>query len=306
MVCKCGKKVYYIRQYEGLELCKKCFVKSIEKKVKKVIRHNKLIESGDKICVALSGGKDSVSCLYILSNIVKKRKDMKIFAITIEEGLGEYRKKTIEKAKKACKLLGVDLKIFSFKEEFGGSLPKLLKKNPNLNACTFCGVLRRHLINKKARELGATKVAFGFNLNDEAESVFLNFIFGNVDKFLRLGPKVENKKIKKFVPRIKPLREILEKEVFAYADAVGLPYYKKKVCPYGKESVRKTIRKTIYELEEKYPGTTYQIVKFADQLITPLRKSFFKEGKIKYCKICEEPSSKEICKVCELLNIKVE
>lgn len=301
MVCKCGKDVYYIKKYEGTELCKRCFVRSVEKKVKRLIRQNKLLESRDNICVALSGGKDSVSCLYILSSLTKKRKDIDIFAISIDEGLGKYREETIKKAKEACKILDIDLRVYSFKKEFGKSLPELLK-DMNLNACTICGVLRRYLINKKARELGATKVAFGFNLNDEAESVFLNFIFGNLDKFLRLGAKVENKKIKKFIPRIKPLREILEEEVFAYADAVGLPYYREKICPYGKESVRKTIRKTIYELEKKYPGTTYQIVKFADLLIKPLREIYFKEGKIKYCKVCGEPSSKEICKVCDLLR----
>jgi uncharacterized protein (TIGR00269 family) len=303
MKCKCGSEVYYIRKYEGVKLCKKCFIRSIEKKVKRVIRQNRLLESKDKVCIALSGGKDSVSCLYILSKIIKKRGDMEIFAIAIDEGLGEYREKTIEKAKEVCKMLEVDLKIFSFKNEFGKSLAEIVKENKKINACTYCGVLRRYLINKKARELGATKVAFGFNLNDEAESVFLNFVFGNLDKFLRLGAKVENKKIKKFVPRIKPMREILEEEAFAYADALGLPYYKRKTCPYGKESVRKTIRKTIYELEEKYPGTTYQIVKFADLLIKPLREKFLKEGKIRYCKVCGEPCSKEICKVCELLKV---
>jgi len=303
MVCVCGNKdIYYKRIYEGQKLCRKCFVKSVEKKVKKNIRYNELIKSGDKVCVALSGGKDSISCLYILSQIIKKRNDIKIFAIAVDEGLGTYRKNTIRKAKEACDWLGINLKIYSFKEEYGKAIPDFVKENSRINACTFCGVLRRHLLNKKARELGATKIAFGFNLNDEAESVLLNFVFGNIEKFLRLGPKVENKKIKKFVPRVKPIREILEKEVFAYADALELPYYREKACPYGVESVRKTIRKWIYKMEDKYPGTTYQIVKFADLLIPVGRKKYLKDGALKYCKKCREPASKEVCKVCELLG----
>ncbi len=303
MVCKCGKKTYFRREYEGTELCEKCFVRSIEKKVKKNIRINNLISKNDKICVALSGGKDSTACLYILNEIIKKRKDMKIFAIAIDEGTGDYRKKTIEKAREVCEIMKVPLKIYSFKEEFGKSLPEIIK-DEKINACTYCGVLRRYLLNKKARENKATKLAFGFNLNDEAESVLLNFVFGNLDKFLRLGAKVENKKIKKFIPRIKPLREIPEEEVFAYCDALGLPYYKEKKCPFGKKSVRKTIRKYLYDLEEKYPGTLFQIVKFADLLIPSLKKGFYKKGKIKYCKICGEPSSRDICKFCELLKNK--
>ncbi|MGC9310390.1 MAG: asparagine synthase-related protein, partial [Candidatus Aenigmatarchaeota archaeon] len=108
MVCICGgKKIYYRRPYEGQELCKKCFVQSIEKKVKRTVRQNKLLESGDKIGVALSGGKDSSAALYIMAQIVKKRKDMAIFAISIDEGLGPYRTKTIKKSVELCEMLGV-------------------------------------------------------------------------------------------------------------------------------------------------------------------------------------------------------
>lgn len=303
MVCICGsRKIYYKRPYEGQELCKKCFVQSIEKKVKRIVRQNKLLETGDKIGVALSGGKDSSAALYIMAQIVKKRQDMELFAISINEGLGKYRDTTIKKSGELCEMLGVPHHIYSFKEETGKSLPEMMKLHPSLNACTFCGVIRRDILNRKARELGATKMVYGFNLNDEAESVFMNFIFGNLDKFVRLGPKVENKKIAAFVPRLKPLREIPEKELFAYCDAVEIPYFSKKKCPYGKESVRKTIRKSLYELEEKYPGTLFQIEKFADLIIPPIKESLQKKGKLKYCKICGEPSSKSVCKACELLR----
>lgn len=303
MACKCGKgEIYFARNYEGTKLCKSCFVRSIEKKVKRIIRLNNLLERNDKIAIALSGGKDSTTVAYIINQIVRQRRDMSMFAISIDEGTGKYREMTIKKSAMLCKKLGISHHIYSFKDELGSSLPELMKSNPRLNACTYCGVLRRDLLNRKARELGATKMAFGFNLNDEAESVFMNFVFGNLDKFLRLGPIVSNKKIKKFIPRLKPLREIPEEELYAYCDALKLPYYKRKKCPYGKESVRKTIRTYIYDLEEKYPGTLFQIVKFADVIIPPLKEHFQKSGEIKYCTICNEPSSQEVCKACILLR----
>jgi uncharacterized protein (TIGR00269 family) len=305
MKCSCGRQeIYFTRKYEGTALCKKCFVRSIEKKVKRVIRLSKMLEHGDKIGVALSGGKDSTTALYIISQIVRQRKDMSLFAISVDEGIGEYRKRTIKKSGLLCKKLEVPHYVYSFKKELGGNLPQLMKNNPRLNACTFCGVLRRDLLNRKARELGATKLAFGFNLNDEAESVFMNFVFGNLDKFLRLGPVVSSNRIEKFIPRLKPLREIPEEELYSYCKALRLPHYKRKICPYGKESVRKTIRKYIYDLEEKYPGSLFQIVKFADVIIPPLRDHFQKTGEIRYCQVCGEPSSGEVCKVCELLEKK--
>lgn len=302
MRCSCGKGVYFTRVYEGTNLCKICFVRSIEKKVKRAVRLNKMLERGDRVAVALSGGKDSSAALYILNQIVSQRPDMEIFAISIDEGIGPYRVKTIKKSAALCKKLGVKHHVYSFKKELGSPLPKLLKLNPRLNACTFCGVLRRDLLNRKARDLGATKLAFGFNLNDEAESVFLNFVFGNIDKFIRLGPILKSSKIKKFVPRIKPLREVPEEELFAYCDAVGIPYYSRKICPVGKESVRKTIRKYLHEMEKKYPGTLFQIVKFADAIIPPLREHFQDSSRIKYCSACGEPASSSICKACGLLK----
>ena len=107
MKCKCGKEAAYSRKYEGNDLCKSCLIKSIESKAKRTIRKYKMLDVDDKIAVAFSGGKDSSSVLYILHNIVKPRRDMELFAILIDEGSGEYRKKTLGKAKGFCKKLGI-------------------------------------------------------------------------------------------------------------------------------------------------------------------------------------------------------
>ena len=299
----CGGEGYYFRPYEGYWLCRSCFTKSVERRVYRNIRANKLLGQDENICVALSGGKDSTATLYLLHRIIEKRGE-NIFAISVDEGLGEYRKASISLAKKHCKKLGIEHYIFSFKKEFGKGLKEMVKEKKNLSPCTVCGVLRRYLLNKKARELGATKIAFGFNLDDEAESIFLNFVFGNLDRLVRLGPKIENPKLKGFVPRIKPLRELPGKEVEAYLKAKGIDFHPKGICPIGKESFRKTIRKSLQEWEEKYPGTTFQILRFFDRIIEPVRRDYFSKisGKYKTCKICGEPSSREICKVCEILG----
>ncbi len=300
----CKNEGYYFRPYEGYWLCKSCFIKSVEKRVYKNIRVNNLLGQKENVCVALSGGKDSTTTLYLLHRIIEKRGDSNIFAISIDEGLGKYRKDSISLAKKHCKKLGIEHYIYSFKKEFGKDLKQIVKENKHIAPCTICGVLRRYLLNKKARELGATKIALGLNLDDEAESIFLNFVFGNLDRFVRLGPKIENPALKGFVPRIKPLRELPNKEVEAYLKARGIEFHPKGICPVGKDSFRKTIRKSLQEWEEKYPGTTFQIVRFFDRIVGPVRKDYFGNisGKYKTCKICGEPSSRKICKVCEILK----
>ena len=108
-----------------------------------------IIEKNDKICVALSGGKDSSLTLYLLHKFFGERPDIEISALTVDEGISGYRQESIKIAKSLCKKLGVELHIVSFKGEFGKSLDEIVK-NKKARVCTYCGVLRRYLLNKSA------------------------------------------------------------------------------------------------------------------------------------------------------------
>jgi len=126
--CRCGRKVVFFRKYEGSYLCRQCFLESIEKKFKRTVRKYGMLKSGDKIAVALSGGKDSSAVLYLMNKIVKPRRDIDLIAIMIDEGTGDYRKKHLELAKKFCKKLGVKYHVFSFKDEFGKGMKQKVRE----------------------------------------------------------------------------------------------------------------------------------------------------------------------------------
>jgi tRNA(Ile)-lysidine synthase TilS/MesJ len=79
--CFCGRPAVIVRKYEGSALCEKHFCKSVEKKVKKLIRENKMVEKGDKIAVSMSESGSYVA-LYMLKKIFGERKDMEIFPIS--------------------------------------------------------------------------------------------------------------------------------------------------------------------------------------------------------------------------------
>ena len=102
--------------------------------------------------------------------------------------------------------------------------------------CTYCGVGRRWVLNRKARELGATKLAVGHNLDDEVQSVLLNYMRGDLPRASRMGPVTDWSRRKKFgekfVPRIKPLRELPEKEIALYVLLKGYDI-KWDECPYA-------------------------------------------------------------------------
>ncbi|MCX8182206.1 MAG: TIGR00269 family protein [Candidatus Methanomethyliaceae archaeon] len=301
MQCNCGRDAFYLRRHSGEVLCKRCFMRSVERTVLRTIKRENLFEPKDRIMVALSGGKDSIALLCILSKIERKY-DTEIFAVTIDEGVRGYREEGLKIAKKVAGELGIEHHVVSFKDAYGNSLEEIYNlansKGVKLLGCTFCGVLRRRLINEAAIKFGATKVATGHNLDDEAQTVFINLMRGDVARMIRLGAR-PLKVREGFVPRVKPLRYIPEKEIGIYVYLKGHPLYERE-CPYVRASLRDEVRDILNRIEQRHPGTKFSIVGAADKLRSLLKGDL---GEVKYCQKCGSPSGREVCRMCELLSI---
>lgn len=301
----CGRNAVIHRKYEGRALCGQCFCRSIERRFKKTVGKYKMIDSGDRIAVAVSGGKDSASALYLMNMILKPRKDIELFAISVDEGIKGSRDLALKKAKELCRKLGIKQHVFSFRKELGKSLDQKVKKDKlsRGDICGLCGICRRWILNKKARELGATKLCMGMNLNDEAESIMMNYVRGDVLRASRLGPITEYSRSKAggklFIPRIKPLRWIPENETELYAKLKKLPF-RPKECKY-RGGLRIDVEKVLDMLEKKHVGVAFTVISTFDTMLPGIRKSIkYSEPKIHKCKKCGEPSSHAVCKVCLL------
>src|SRR3989344_9345557 len=276
--------------------CKKCFNRYFEKKVRKTIRMYKLIEKKDVIGVACSGGKDSMTTLYILSKILEPQKT-KIIALAIDEGIEGYRDLTY--LKNFCKKNKIKLNIFSYKKEFNKTLDSMLKV-VNEKPCSICGVFRRYLLNTKAKKLGVTKLATGHNLDDEAQTILMNQFRRNISASARLGPITGVIQDERFIRRIKPLYFLTEREIAAFAFLNNLKdeYVE---CPNAAVSYRCNLRDWLNEIEAKYPGTKHSIVNSFME-IQPILRKHLDLKKIKTCKICAEPCSQDICQACKLAD----
>ena len=300
---RCKRPAIYEMRCHKESLCDKCFIELFEKKVRRTIRTNRLLRAEDRTVVALSGGKDSAVTLYMLKDILKKAPAGKLLAITIDQGI-KGSEKSLDVCKQLCKKLVVEHHIYSFKKEYGFTLDQVVKKI-NLMAnpappCSFCGVLRRKLLNTKAKELGATRIATGHNMDDEIQTALMNYIRGDVEKTARMGALVGVVRDERFVQRIKPLRDSPENEVLLYAKLKAIEYEPSR-CPYSGESFRGTIRKAIVEIETNHPGSKYQILKSTDKLIDILReKAEF--GVMGSCNKCGDPCSEETCRFCRIME----
>lgn len=290
---RCGEKAVYLRRYSGQRFCKDHFIEYIERKVEDTVKSDNATKRGSRIGVGLSGGKDSITTLYILKSLEDKL-DFNLQAITVDEGIAEYRESGVETAEKVCDTLDIPLHLVSFKEEFGKTLDEMTQKGDK-GPCTYCGVFRRRLLNKKAKELGLDLVATGHNLDDEAQSILMNYLQGDIERLARLGRGVNDKGL---VKRIKPLREIPEKEIALYAILKDFKVSFDE-CPYAQEGFRTKIRDFLNDLELDHSGLKFSVLRGYERMNSCLDIG---STPLKTCIICGEPSPNKICKVCSLLS----
>ena len=284
----------------GQKLCKGHFIEYFESKVLKTIRQFELIDKEENLGVAISGGKDSLSLLYILKKLSEQNPKIKLTAIAINEGIHGYRDKSLVTAQKFCDKIGVKLHIYSYEDAFGMPLDTMLK-TLEVKPCTICGIFRRYLLNKKSKGLGFTKLATGHNLDDECQSILMNQFKNNIQASARLGPKVGlNEKNKNFVTRVKPLYLCTEKEVTTYAFLnVILDVFNE--CPNVVKSYRAQVRDMLNDFEAKFPGTKYSIINSFLQTLPDL-KATFKDAEVNFCKSCGEPAAKDKCNACKYIE----
>lgn len=297
---KCEKKG--VIKTQSQVMCKTHFLSYFEDKVRKTIRKNKLFVRGDKICVATSGGKDSLAVLYN-SMLYCKKYGIEFFALAIDEGIANYRDHTLEDLTVFCKKYDIPMKVVSFKEKMGATLDEVTEKaikEHNKKPCSVCGIFRRTLLNKTARELGATKLATGHNLDDEAQTFLMNLYTGNMRHNAALGPITGLSSNKHFVGRVKPLYNVTEKETRMYAFLKEFQVHFNE-CPNITLSLRAAVRDKLNEMETTLPQIKYGIVNAFNEIL-PLLKTHYKSAKkFSYCKQCGEPTSGAgICNTCKL------
>jgi len=290
----CGRRACYVRRYSGQRFCAEHFLDYFERKVRQTMLRYGMLERGERVGVAVSGGKDSLTMLSILHSLSDKL-DLELQAILIDEGIAGYREETIKRARRFCKKLGVPLSTVSFKDRLGFSLDEMVERSRR-NACTFCGVFRRKLLNDAARELACDKLATGHNLDDEVQAIVMNYLRGDIERLLRLGTNAGSGEL---VPRVKPLMEMPEKEVALYALLSGIPASFEE-CPYAEQSFRTEVREMINRLEENNPGIKFSILRGYQKLL-PCLKSHPQKA-LRRCANCGAPTSGERCKACLLLE----
>jgi uncharacterized protein (TIGR00269 family) len=173
-----------------------------------------------------------------------------------------------------------------------------------MKACTICGTARRRLLDQKAKEIGANKLAIGHNLDDQMETFLQNIIRNDV---LMIGKKpvwgTEPTDI--FVKKIKPLYNISEKEISLYAFYKNFPF-QEHICPYSLPDqffvLRRAVQGILNDLEESIPDVKHSLLNANMDLYEIIKKHMDSQEKSSFnvCKECGGPAGKieELCRFC--------
>jgi tRNA 2-thiocytidine biosynthesis protein TtcA len=223
----------------------------LAKKVTKAISEYTLIEDGDRVMVGLSGGKDSWALINIL-DVLRKRAPISfsLVAVTVDSGYDGYRHDLITRT---CEQRGWECRIEH--TEIGEVMEDLLD---GATPCSLCARLRRGVLYRLAKEVGATKIALGHHLDDFVETLLLNLFFAGALKAMpaRLvsddGAHVV----------VRPLVYVSEAEARAYAKEEALPIVS-CCCPAcGDLSLqRQRIKRLIAQLEVEHPEVKNSMIR---------------------------------------------
>jgi cytoplasmic tRNA 2-thiolation protein 1 len=295
---------YYTRRYSGESLCAACFQESTVEKVRRTISKYGMLRRGERVGVAVSGGKDSISLLKILHEL--NRGEGELVALTVDEGVKGYRDEAIEHARALCEQLGVDLVLVSYSELFGFSLDQALdwKDERELSSCSMCGVFRRRAIDEAALKAKVDVVATAHNLDDYVQTFMMNLLHGDVERLGWLDPASHDESFP--IRRVKPLTEVYEEEVALYAYLSKIPFQSAS-CPYMHEALRSEVRDNLNELEAKHPGMKNVLLASALEVTSRLsggaRDGDRPPKETVPCTKCGKPSSRGVCGVCRMTEI---
>ena len=222
--------------------------------VRRCVEDYHMISPGDKIAVGVSGGKDSLVLLKLLSGL-RQYMDFELEAITIDMGLGmDY-----SGIEAMCRELDVPYSII--KTEIA---PIIFDYRKEKNPCSMCSKMRRGALNQALLDRGLTKLALGHHYDDAVETFMMNLLFeGRIGCF----QPVTNLD-RTGIIQIRPMLYIHEKTVDSFATRFELPVVVNR-CPVDKQTKREEIKNLVYELSSTYPDLKERIFGAMQRLPLP-------------------------------------
>jgi uncharacterized protein (TIGR00269 family) len=248
---KCRQDAIINMRQHKLMLCKEHFPEWVIETTEKTIHKFRMFNRDDRILVAVSGGKDSLALWDILHQLGYRAEGLYI-GLGIDEGLS-YSDESQSLTEAFAQARGLKLTVVDVATTYGHTIPEIAEKSSRgrTKPCSVCGLTKRHIMNRIAREGQYDVLATGHNLDDEAATLFGNTI-NWLEGYLRKQSPVHEAS-PGLVRKVKPLIRFYEREMAAYAILRGIEYIQEE-CPFSVGAASIQHKEVLNELEARSPG----------------------------------------------------
>ena len=290
---KCGGRAVIELRRHNVAFCADDFQEFFRKQALEAARKWKMFSREDRVLVAVSGGKDSLALWDVL---IQEGYDTT--GLYLDLGIFDYSKVSRAKCEAFALDRGAKLLIVSVEAEVGASIPEVTQAT-HRPTCSACGLSKRYLMNKVAREHGCTVVATGHNLDDEAATLLGSVLHWQTEAMARQAPVLPVTH-EMLVKRVKPLFRLTEQETATYSFLRGIDYVVEE-CPFSTGAVSLFNKELLNQLEERSPGTKHNFyLGFLDRA----RPAFEKLDSIPLtaCTRCGQTTTGEVCAFCRLAD----
>ena len=221
----------------------------LETAVGKAIADYNMIEDGDTVLVCISGGKDSYAMLSILMALQKRAPvKFRLIAMNLDQKQPGFPADVLPKY-----LAGLDIEYRIVEQDTYSIVKEKIPEGKT--TCSLCSRLRRGVIYRTAKALGANKIALGHHRDDIVHTLFLNLLFGG--KLKGMPPKLLTDDGAHVV--IRPLAYCSEGEIAKYARGMAFPIIPCNLCGSQSNLQRQKIREMMADWDARYPGRTESV-----------------------------------------------
>jgi uncharacterized protein (TIGR00269 family) len=282
----CGDSTRILRLTEfNLKVCEPCFTRFFERRVRRTLEKHDMINEGDRVVLAVSGGKDSTALLAALRRLSVVM-GFDLCALHFHLNMGEYSDRDLEVVQEQSRLTGVPLEVTRI-----GDLGLQVRRVKGWHPCAVCGAIKRSLMNREAERLGATVVATAHTLED-----VLLFTFKNLLSRKFYAPPPVLPAAGGLARKVKPLIYTHERMNLAYCSLKGIPAFEEK-CP--EWTPRGHSLKAVFDhMEEVMPSSKLRLLLSLQEAVPAEKDRDMNEHKP--CERCGEPTSQRLCALCQL------
>jgi uncharacterized protein (TIGR00269 family) len=273
--------------------CADCFVRHCQEQVRRAIDGFDMIQPGERVLMAVSGGKDSLGAWEILVDL-----GYETDGLYLGLGIGEYSDSSGRYTREFAATRGLKLLEVDIPGEYGFDIETAaatVRRPP----CGACGLSKRHLFNQAAIEGGYDVVATGHNLDDEAAVLLGNVLRWDAEYLGRQYPVLPA--APGFVRKVKPLVRLSEREMAAYCVIRGIDYIVEE-CPMAEGNRHLAYKEALNMLEQRSPGAK---ANFLFSFLERAHERFVgdaetERGELTLCTVCGSPTTGEICAFCRM------